>query len=86
MLKSKGENEEILKTKFVFDSETGTAVGYFGCRTYSGTAFPGTTDEWWRDSAGDIHLHDNSNALILDVGDMVRSDYIIIKDRNYPDD
>ena len=65
----------LLKSTFSFDSNTGKAIGKIGIRLPTNT-LPNGAAEW----------ADFGNPIILeeDVGDMVRSEYLIIEDRNYP--
>lgn len=62
---------------FVFNSETGEAIGTFSYRVPDRT-IPERTEDW--KSYGTL-----KENIVEDVGDMLRSNYIIIQDRNYPD-
>ena len=74
-LKSKDENNPIFPVTFSFNSETGEALGTFSYRTVSTTADENTV---WNT------FGDESKNQVEDVGDMLKSNYIIIQDRNYP--
>ena len=69
----KNTSNEYQPMTFVFNSETGEAVGTFSYRTIGS----GTVSNW----ATYGTLLSNQEE---DVGDMLRSNYIIIRDRNYP--
>lgn len=58
---------------FIFNSETGEATGIFSYRQITS----GAASDW--STYGNILLNQEE-----DVGDMLRSNYIIIRDRNYP--
>ena len=58
---------------FTFNSETGEAKGIFSYRTVTNS----TVSDW--STYGNLSLNQEE-----DVGDMLRSNYIIIRDRNYP--
>lgn len=72
-LKDKSNN--ILPFSCSFNSKTGEALGKFSYRTIN--TVPSSANDWA--SAGSI-----LENQIEDIGDMVRSNYIIIQDRNYP--
>lgn len=66
---------------FTFNSQTGEALGYFKYRSASGAAPTLDNDANW--------LAFNATGLTdatEDVGDMIKSNYIIIQDRNYATD
>lgn len=67
----KATDESILSSTYVFNSETGKAIGTFSYRQYdaAGSGTPSYT------IVRDIEE---------DVGDMIRSKYLIITDRNHP--
>ena len=80
---------------FSFNSKTGRATGKIVYRTATGT-LPANENAWknygFTKATGDSdnNGYDNSFTLIEnlheeDVGDMVRSNYLSIEDRNYPD-
>lgn len=69
---------KFLEGSYMFDSKTGKAIGDIRCRQYTGST-PSNNREWWQLTAGNI------TTLHEDVGDMVRSSYLVIRDRNYPD-
>ena len=73
----KDTNDDCLPVTFIFNSETGEALGYFKYRTIS-SGVPANDSGWA--TYGTIL----SNPVEEDVGDMLRSNYIIIQDRNYP--
>lgn len=58
---------------FTFNSETGEAIGQFKYRTFEIASIAPT----WA-------TYGNLTEVEEDVGDMLRSNYIIIRDRNYP--
>ena len=68
---------EYFPVTFSFNSETGEAIGYFKYRQVT-TEVPENEEAW--ESYGNILLTPEAE----DVGDMLRSNYIIIQDRNYP--
>lgn len=70
---------------FVFDSKNGTALGYFKVRKPSGT-LPTTVGGWA--NYGDFTYFDNevSNRLKENVGDMIKSKWLVITERNTPDE
>ena len=70
----KDSNGDLFPMTFTFNSETGEATGAFKYRQISG----GTPSDW--SSYGTIPEKNQEE----DVGDMLRSNYIIIRDRNYP--
>lgn len=73
-------NGTVPTVKFTFNSKNGEAFGEFKYRTVSsGTALP-QNDEEWITSYGSIL----STPIREDVGDMLRSNHIIIQDRNFP--
>lgn len=63
---------------FSFNSETGEALGTFSYRQTTG-AIPADASAW--SSYGTILTNQ-----VEDVGDMLKSNYIIIQDRNYPNE
>ena len=67
-----------LSSKFVFNSKNGEALGTLVYRIASNTI--ATTHNDWLLNAGTI----SSAGIEENVGDMVRSNYLIIRDRNYP--
>ena len=69
---------ELMPTTYTFNSETGEAIASFSYRTPS-TNFPASmsVDDWL--SHGTLIKKEE------DVGDMLRSNHIIIRDRNYAD-
>ena len=75
--KTQDEEPELLPATFTFNSETGTAIGNFSYRTFSSGANANTV---WKDFGTVLSNQEE------DVGDMLRSNYIIIQDRNYADD
>lgn len=79
MFKDKSEYNSFLPATFIFDSKTGEATGKITCRTISTTNVQNSR-EWWQTTAGNIE------ELTENVGDMVRSNFLVIRDRNYPDD
>ena len=75
-LKSIDEEEPTLfPATFSFNSETGEALGTFSYRDASGTV---TADTVWTTFGTELINQ------VEDVGDMLKSNYIIIQDRNYP--
>jgi len=72
------DNEgKMLPGTFVFNSETGEATGTINIRLII-SDIPENDAAW--SSYGTI------NEIKENVGDMVRSDYLIIEDKNYPDE
>lgn len=70
---------------FLFNSETGEAKGTFRYRKISILPQIGSGNTW--DLAAWGQAQDgNFDEIEEDVGDMLRSNYIIIQDRNYPDE
>ena len=71
---------------FTFNSETGAAIGKFKYRKISQLPSIGSGNTWnLTDEGGWGSAHDGEYVEIEeDVGDMLRSNYIIIQDRNYP--
>lgn len=67
--------------EFSFDSEFGKAVGIFYYRTLNKNSIPTTLAGW--DTFG-VKTGSNLKSVSEDVGDMLRSNYIIIRDRNQP--
>lgn len=69
----------ITPVTFSFNSATGESKGIFRHRIISGT-FPDFTE------SGDwlSYNHTNLTNITEDVGDMLKSNYIILQDRNYP--
>ena len=63
---------------FTFNSETGEATAEFQYRTLDKFSMPSDDSEW------EIYGVENSTIVKEDVGDMLRSNYIIIRERNYP--
>lgn len=70
----KKTNGDLFPMTFTFNSETGEATGAFKYRQVNGE----TPSDW--SSYGTIPEKNQEE----DVGDMLRSNYIIIRDRNYP--
>ena len=75
---STGNNPEPLPVKFTFNSENGNAVGIFQYRK-TNNILP-QDDAAWRIYGTNNNIIDKTEE---DVGDMLRSNYIIIRDRNY---
>lgn len=76
VLRVKGNDGVIFPVTFTFNSQTGEAQGQFSYRTITGD-IPNNISAW--NTYGEI-----TQNKIEDVGDMLRSNYIIIQDRNYP--
>ena len=76
--KYQGSPYAIMPASFSFNSETGCATGYFNYR--APTSILPDTHSGWR-TFGVIKQNQEE-----DVGDMLRSNYIIIQDRNYPEE
>ena len=74
-LKSKSTGTPIFPVTFSFNSETGEALGTFSYRTVTSNATANTT---WSTFGTELENQ------VEDVGDMLKSNYIIIQDRNYP--
>lgn len=75
----KNTDGSIPTATFTFNSETGEAIGYLKYRTISTNAsLPADASDWA--SFGTLL----STPVEEDVGDMLKSNYIIIQDRNYP--
>lgn len=64
----KDENDSTYPAQFHFDSKTGIATGTFTIRDIE-SGFPNSSE---------------SKEITDNVGDMVKSDWLVIKDRNYP--
>ena len=77
-LRDKSEYTRPFSATFSFNSETGEALGTFSYREITG-AIPANGQGWV--SYGTI-----SENQVEDVGDMLKSNYIIIQDRNYPNE
>lgn len=77
MFKKKTDPFDLLTATFTFNSQTGEAVGEIQCRKPSSTR-PSAISNWGTE--GTIV------TLTENVGDMVRSNFLIIRDRNYPDE
>jgi hypothetical protein len=69
---------EEVSSDFSFDSKTGQAIGTMHYRTMSGT--PTYREDFFK-SRGGLELERKE-----DVGDMVKSKYLILKERNFPND
>ena len=76
-------NDEIPSATYIFNSKDGIARGTFTFREMSNTNF--TFD----DSLNELEQFLSATYSVVtkeeDVGDMVKSKYLIIKDRNHPD-
>ena len=81
MFKTKGINATCLSGTYVFDSKNGKATAKIKYRV-SNSAVPSNTADWA--TYGTI-MNENNNVKEEDVGDMLKSNYLIIRDRNYPD-
>ena len=67
---------------FSFDSKTGLAYGTFKYRDCTDIdTLPQSASDWQSYCAGANFIEQTEN-----VGDMIKSDWLVIKDRNYPDD
>ena len=67
---------------FSFDSKTGLAYGTFKYRDCTdSTTLPQGADDWKSYCTGANFIENTEN-----VGDMIKSDWLVIRDRNYPDD
>ena len=82
MFKEKTSQEAFLPGKYIFDSKTGKAIAYIQYRKVTAIAAPATLEEWLQ--YGTI-INKNSDDQEEDVGDMLKSNHLIIRDRNYPD-
>ena len=71
----KGSNGTVTSMKFTFNSETGEAIGEFRYRNIPSSVTSSTN---WSSTGT------NSTKRVENVGDMLRSNYLIIRDRNYP--
>ena len=80
MLKDKTTSLALFKAQFEFNSKLGMSHGTIKCRTIGAAVKPSDDDDWWNYSAGDI------TTLEEDTGDMLQSKYLMITDRNYPDE
>lgn len=82
LFRNKEIQEEFLPGTYVFDSKTGKATAQIQYRKVTAVSVPSTLQEWL--TYGTII---NTNDIIKeeDVGDMLKSNYLIIRDRNYPD-
>ena len=70
------DTPEIYSIRCEFNSENGDAFGWFHYRTITNTK--PLNDEAW------ATYGEESGLMKEDIGDMIRSNYLIIKDRNYP--
>ena len=68
---------------FTFNSQTGSAIGRIKYRKIAQLPNLGTGNTWDLTAWGEMHTG-NFVAIEEDVGDMLRSNYIIIQDKNYP--
>ena len=76
----KDNSGNICPASFTFNSKTGEAIGVFSYRHPTSTlSFSGSTPQ----IASTSTLYENMQE---DVGDMLYSNYIVIKDRNYPNE
>ena len=75
----KVSNPSASTARFIINSETGSAIGKFTYRTVSNNADVPVDMLAWR-SYGEF------TEVEEDVGDMLRSNYIILRDRNHPTD
>ena len=76
------KNEEVfLPGKYIFDSKTGKAIAYIQYRKVTAISAPATLNEWV--DYGTI-INKNTEEQKEDVGDMLKSNYLMIRDRNYP--
>ena len=76
------QSDVVQDVTFVFNSQTGETKGTFTHRFVPETDAPDlTNDQAWA-SYGATNL----TTVTEDVGDMLKSNYIIIQDRNYPTD
>ena len=78
----KDSSGNLFPIKCSFNSETGEAYGWFYYRTTT-SAIPNSDANWL--SYGTIPTKNDTwnNAKKEDIGDMIRSNYLTIKDRNY---
>ena len=77
-------NGEIPKVNFEFNSSTGESIGTFQYRTMTDTEF--NFDSNLTDVQQFLSATNSFDSVQEDVGDMVKSKYLIIKDRNHPDE
>ena len=77
-LRDKSEYTRPFPATFSFNSENGEALGTFSYREITG-AIPANGQGW-------INYGTISENQVEDVGDMLKSNYIIIQDRNYPNE
>ena len=75
--------EEFLPGTYTFDSKTGKATACIQYRKVTAVSVPSTLQEWL--TYGTI-VNRNNITKEEDVGDMLKSNYLIIRDRNYPDE
>ena len=75
-LKNPVNTTETLEASFSFNSETGESIGEIKCRKIA-TLPPAGADNW--------PTYGTVVTLTENVGDMVKSKYLIIKERNLPD-
>lgn len=71
----KDKDNNLFDIKFVIDSKTGSATGTFKYRIPT-TILPSNEEDWSE--------YGNIKTSIEDTGDMIRSNYLIIEDRNFP--
>lgn len=76
-LKDQEETPAFNSARFVFNSKTGEAKGTFKYRTVNPSANPPAGEEYWRTFGTIAESEEN-------VGDMTKSSYLVISDRNYP--
>ena len=81
MIRTKSVEEEYLPGTYVFNSKTGKATAKIQYRMPT-TETPTSYNDWI--NYGTI-MNEGNNVKEEEVGDMLRSNYLMIEDRNYPD-
>ena len=82
MFRTKDANESYLPGTYIFNSKTGKATAIIQYRKPD-IALPQNENAWLE--YGQIVNSDSFNLVEEEVGDMLKSNYLIIRDRNYPD-
>lgn len=79
----KDAEAKVYSVKCEFNSETGDCFGWFHYRKITDD-IPESSSDWQTYGNNIPDKNDTSSLIKEDIGDMIRSNYLMIKERNYP--